>query len=265
MNEENAGCSASSWQECGALRYQHYPLNEDLNRTSLLISVHGWTRDVRSQIELMQPVADALNAQLITPLFDGQAFSDYQRLGRRGKGLRADLALLELLQMLKKHTNVSHCYLHGFSGGAQFAHRFMFAHPYAVDAVAITSAGWFTCLDRQHKYPYGLRTAGQLPGVRIDPNNFLRVPTLTVVGTQDTGHDRSVRSTPKLNRRQGDTRLERATTWAHELAEAATAIGAENIHHLKVLDGVGHSFADAIEAGLGKDLIDFFSGQLSER
>ncbi len=226
------GSATDRWPQCGSLRFQQYPTHAESGRKTLLVAVHGWNRGVDNHYKLLQPVADALKAYLITPLFDETTFADYQRLGRRGKGQRADLALLSLLAEVKNRFNTTRCFLHGFSGGAQFAHRFLFAHPSAVSAVAITSAGWFTCLDRQRKFPFGLRVAGQLPGVRIKIDALLRVPTLTVVGEQDTLRDSSLRTTPVLDRRQGSTRVERALTWSSELAAAAAEVGIENRHHL---------------------------------
>ena len=34
--------------------------------------------------------------------------------------------------------------LFGFSGGAQFAHRYAMAHPGSVNALVLTAPGWFT-------------------------------------------------------------------------------------------------------------------------
>ena len=67
---------------------------------------------------------------VIAPLFDAAGFPDYQRLGRRGLGSRADLALIALVDDVLSSRGLQSRKLHlfGHSGGAQFTHRFVIAH-----------------------------------------------------------------------------------------------------------------------------------------
>ena len=70
-------------------------------------------------------------------------------------------------------------YLFGFSGGAQFAHRYVLAHPDRVAAAGIGAAGWYTFPDSATPYPYGLgRGAGQQPlrEARNSPGFLLQLP-----------------------------------------------------------------------------------------
>ncbi len=204
-----------------------------------LVSVHGLSRQSTLQFESMLTLAEALNVTLIAPHFGDTEFSDYQRLGRRGRGPRSDLALLQLLEHLHIGAEAP-LLLHGFSGGAQFVHRFVFAHPQRVTRAVLMSAGFYTMLDACTAYPYGLRIGRSLPGVRMQPEAFLRVPTLTIVGAQDTARDASLRTTHGVDARQGCTRVHRAQTWHRELAGMTAALGYPPAHELVEVAGIRH-------------------------
>ena len=83
-------------------------------------------------------------------------------------------------------------YLTGYSGGAQFAHRYAFAYPRRVAALAVCAAGWYTFPDPGLVYPHGLRLGGRLPGVTFNPAAILRVPAVAFVGARDTEGNPSV-------------------------------------------------------------------------
>ena len=210
-----------------------------------LISVHGLSRQSTLQFECMLPLAKALSVTLIAPHFGGTEFSDYQRLGRRGRGPRSDLALLQLLDHLGIDAEAP-LLLHGFSGGAQFAHRFAFAHSERVARAVLMSAGFYTMLDACTAYPYGLRIGRSLPGVRMQPEAFLRVPTMTIVGAQDTGRDASLRTANGVDARQGSTRVHRAKTWHSELAGMSASLGYTTRHELVEVAGVRHDAPELI-------------------
>lgn len=212
-----------------------------------LVSVHGLSRQSTLQFECMLPLADALNVTLIAPHFGDQEFNDFQRLGRRGRGPRSDLALLQLLEHLHIDAEMP-LLLHGFSGGAQFVHRFVFAHPQRVARAVLMSAGFYTMLDACAAYPYGLRVGRSLPGVRMQPELFVQVPTLTIVGAGDTARDGSLRTANGVDARQGTTRVRRALTWHTELVGKTTALGYATEHALVEVPGVRHDVAALIRS-----------------
>ncbi len=119
-----------------------------------LVAVHGLRRDARQQAELFAEQANALGRPVIAPLFDVDRWPRYQQAIRRG---RADLALLALMARLRREGiwRTPQFDLFGFSGGAQFAHRFAMLHPETVSRLTTASAGWYTFPDTT-RFPHGL-------------------------------------------------------------------------------------------------------------
>ncbi len=226
----------------------------------LVVAVHGISLNALEQVECFAGHAAERGAVVVAPCFDGPEDTDYQRLGRRGRGRRADLALDDLIERLSREAEIrfSKRFFFGYSGGGQFVHRYLMAHPERVDAAVVAAAGWYTFPDAKLAYPMGLRVGGALPAVQIDPARFLVVPILAVVGSLDVERDESVRTTAKVDDRQGRDRLERAHRWIEAMRSAARARSLPARHELLELPGAGHSFLDCVERGLADATFDFF-------
>ena len=228
----------------------------------LVVAVHGISLNAREQVECFAGHASARGAVVIAPCFDGPEDSDYQRLGRRGRGRRADLALDDLIERTSRALGIGFeaRLFFGFSGGGQFVHRYLMAHPDRVTAAVVAAAGWYTFPDAKLAYPMGLRVGGALAGVQIEPARFLAVPVLAIVGSLDVERDESVRTTAKVDERQGADRLERARRWIDAMHAAARARSIPARHALLELPGAGHSFLDCVERGLADATFEFFDG-----
>jgi poly(3-hydroxybutyrate) depolymerase len=217
-----------------------------------LVAVHGIRRGAEEQAALLAARAAAQGRVVIAPLFDAERWPRYQRLGRRQ---RADLALLGLLQGLHGEciASAERFDLFGFSGGAQFAHRFAMLHPERIGRLCVASAGWYTFPDAA-AYPYGL---GQRPGrddacalrmqARLDA--FLRLPIDVCVGARDNRRDANTRSGAAIDRQQGRDRRARASRWSEGLAIEAAVRGIAPRITLSVLSGVGHNFRNCVRRG----------------
>jgi pimeloyl-ACP methyl ester carboxylesterase len=147
-------------------------------------------------------------------------------------------------------------FLFGYSGGGQFVHRYVMAHPEGVRGGIVAASGWYTFPDPSVQYPYGIRADSDLPGVRLRPGAFLRVPMLAVVGGDDRERDENLRRSRALDRVQGRNRVERARHWVHAMRKAAEARDAARVE-LALLEGAGHSFEDSMKAGLGELVADY--------
>lgn len=226
----------------------------------LVVCVHGIAIDAEEQIRLLSPFADRHAFALLAPVFEPGVWSDYQRLGRRGRGPRADLALQALIDdcASERGFRVGEVFLIGYSGGAQFVHRYVLAHPSRATAAVAAAAGWYTPPDPRRAYPHGLRIDGSLAGVQIEPADLHRCPILVCVGDRDVARDESLRCSPRLDRLQGRNRRERARRWVDATRRAAGRLGLEPRVSLVELPGVGHSFAQCMEAGLGETAFQFF-------
>ncbi len=228
-------------------RYFFRPALQPQSAT-LLVAVHGISRDSLGMVRWFAEAADASNCAILAPHFPARTFGDYQRLGRRGRGARADLALLAALR------DAAHLFgvpgdrfaLFGFSGGAQFAHRFVYAHGHLVDCLACAAAGWYTPPDAELRYPHGIGDTRRLADLSFDASKLLTTPTLTLVGDQDEERDAALRQSERIDASQGLTRRARARWW-HAMLQANAAEPA--IHEFAELPDTGHDFTDAVAAG----------------
>lgn len=240
-----------------ALDYLLYVAESAPQDPPVLVVVHGLSRDAHEQIDLFKPFAEQHGFALVAPHFTEDDYPDFQRLGRRGRGLRADLALQQLLAALPFKAARNSVYLFGYSGGGQFAHRFLMAHPQQVKAAVVAAPGWYTLPDPAVAYPYGLRLDGSLPAVSLRPGRFLQVPVLTVVGEDDTDRDKNLRRSKALDRQQGRNRVDRAKRWVAEMSAAAQQYNLDSAYQLAILDDASHSFEDCMRAGMGEEVFEF--------
>lgn len=232
----------------------------------VLVCVHGVSRNALEQIQLLRPYAERFGFALIAPLFEPNVFRDYQRLGRRGHGPRADLALIRGLTEIGSTTslNTNKVAMFGFSGGAQFVHRFALAHSQRVSSMILGAAGWYTMPDTQQPYPYGIRDTKGLGATRLNVRAVSRLSTLVVAGSQDTDvNDSELNRSPRVLLHQGPHRLARARSWVEGMQGAASRHGTTADIQLRVLPGIGHSFSDAVvDGGLGEVMFDFLDQSL---
>lgn len=228
----------------------------------LLIAVHGISREPDTMIRWLAHEADQHGYHVVAPVFDRLAFPDFQRLGRSGLGRRADIALNEILKDVERFLvyDVPPDIL-GFSGGAQFAHRYAMAQPGAVRALGVASAGWYTMPGIRGSFPLGLEPTPRLPDLSFDWNALVSLPTLTMVGALDVERDATVRDQRELNQTQGEHRLDRAKSFHRALERSAHAIGIESRHEFCVLPNAGHDMTQAMrEGGMASILFGFLSG-----
>ncbi|MEM7002992.1 MAG: hypothetical protein AAF529_19555 [Pseudomonadota bacterium] len=221
---------------------QYEMLINDMDSSRWLVLVHGINRDVDALLRWFGEPAQTANFNLIAPVFSAAHYPDYQRLGRQGLGARADKALLSCLSDARwlGLSLPAQLPLFGFSGGAQFAHRFALAHGQHLSALICAAAGWYTPLDPARKYPNGLAPSKRLPDLHFSARKLLSMPTLTLVGAEDVETDSAVRDRPEINHRQGLHRRSRAEWWhQHLLAQSQTQSHTPR-HLLQVMPGCDH-------------------------
>ncbi len=220
----------------------------------VLVVVHGIARQVQDHAHAFDAAARTAGLAVVAPLFDAHHYPDYQRLGRRGR--RADLALLAVLADFgqRRGCEIDRVHLFGFSGGAQFAHRFALARPARVGTLLLAAAGWYTMPRADLRFPYGLAPCRRLPDLVFRLPPFLRRRIRVYVGAEDTRRDETVRQQARIDALQGSNRRERAERWCEALAAAARALGIATDLKLEVLPRAGHDFASCIDPARG-DLI----------
>ena len=227
--------------------------------TRVLVVVHGIARRASSMLASFENAADKYNYTLIAPIFNDRTYGDYQRLGRVGRGARADVALQAILADAKQWLGLNKpVHLFGFSGGAQFAHRFIYAHPTQMASVTLAAAGWYTSPESKKHFPYGIGRSEKLLDLRFDSERLVRTPSMVMIGANDVNRDGSVRETPWLNRTQGNTRLARAEWFHSRLVSLARHHNYSTSHRFYILPDTAHDFGAAvIHGGLDKILLQF--------
>jgi poly(3-hydroxybutyrate) depolymerase len=232
----------------------------------IFVTVHGVSRNVEEHASLFEPYAEDHGAILIAPFFTKDRDDDYQQLSAGKTGIRADATLNSIVSEVARLTGADgrRFYLFGFSGGAQFAHRYVLAHPERVIAAAIGAAGWYTFPDAREPYPYGLGASPERSGLHFDPNRFLHVPITVLVGKKDIEGGENLRRNPEVDRQQGITRLERARRWVNAMNQAARQRGIAPPVALEEAAGIEHSFREFMREGeLGERVFGAFFGSTS--
>lgn len=134
----------------------------------------------------------------------------------------------------------------GHSAGAQFAHRFaLFGDTRHAKNVVVANAGWYTTIDTDKKFPYGL-------GENAPPHDIkqtLAVNLTVLLGLRDIDVDDNFRTTARAYE-QGATRLERGTYFYKTAKQYAVANNLPFNWKLKRVNGVGHKSIRMLKAAL---------------
>jgi poly(3-hydroxybutyrate) depolymerase len=227
----------------------------------VVVCVHGYTRQPLDQLQAFAPLAAARGDALVLPLFDERHHRRYQQLLHPRRGTRSDLGLLRALGRVATAGGFDdrRLCLFGYSGGAQFVHRFALRHPERTAALAIGAAGWYAWPDVAAAWPSGLGDAARHLGGPLDLDAFVRLPIALWVGERDNVADALLRNEPGLAQQQGHHRLERAQRWAEAVRAAARARGVAQPAPVHVLPKAGHDFAACHRRGnLAGQVMDFF-------
>jgi pimeloyl-ACP methyl ester carboxylesterase len=231
------------------LSYRAFVPPDGLHRTPLVV-VHGSGRGSARQFRAFLPAAITRGIPLIAPVFPADRFAGYQWLAGADGPVAALTALEATLADAARHLRIptDRIDLVGFSGGAQFAHRYAMLAPVRVRRGVVASAGWYTYLD-EHPFPRGAAPSSRTGGRAVDVEAFLRVPLHVLVGERDVERDGRLRTGGRIDRRQGRDRLTRALRWLDHLEETAEDRGLRPAVSFDLLADTGHSFGQAVERG----------------
>ena len=156
----------------------------------LLVLIHGTTRKDWLR-DGFRDFAERTGTVLLAPLFPvGAAAQDdvhgYKWLDAHG--MRFDLLLLDMIDQAAeiRPLATNRFALFGFSGGGQFAHRFLYLHPHRLAALSIGAPGNVTLPDPARPWPAGVAGLEERFGVEFDVDAVRAVPIHLVVGGADT-------------------------------------------------------------------------------
>lgn len=225
-----------------------------------LVAVHGSGRGGARLFRALLPACVSSGTPLIAPAFTRERFTGYQTLAGADGPLAAQQALNRLLEGVCAELGLATdtVDLLGYSGGAQFVHRYAMAVPRRVRRLVMCSAGWYTSLE-QRPYPRGSAASPASGGSPLDVDGFLSLPVHVLVGERDVGRDAQLRTGERIDRRQGSNRLERALRWVDHLEDQARLRGLPAHVSFDLLPDTGHSLTEAVHRGeLVRRAIDFF-------
>lgn len=224
-----------------------------------LVCVHGISRNADEHARAFAPVAARLRRLLIAPHFAAPRFDGFQRLG---SGIEEAVEALWSDVEAFTGAKLAPADLVGFSGGAQFVHRYALLNPRRVRSQALVSAGWYTFPTGREGFPYGVKASGGR-GRRCADNltRFLAIPTLVLVGAEDSQRDPALRRSPEIDLKQGINRIERASRWSAAFLQAATRSGVATSLQFSTLAGCGHDFAECVAKGKLVERIDHWVQQ----
>ncbi len=211
-------------------------------RASLVVAVHGISRNALEQMAGFSSFAGERGHVLMAPCFDTPEDEDYQRLGRRGRGRRADLALDDAIRRLAEKTKIEfgHRFFFGYSGGGQFVHRYLLlTGAKRAERVIIANAGSYT-LATDRPFPEGLGGTAANPATLREV--FAR-PVVLQLGETDTDPQHSSLPRQDWAVAQGSHRFARGWFFLDAMRRAAAAQGAPFNWRVATVPGVGHSNA----------------------
>jgi poly(3-hydroxybutyrate) depolymerase len=124
-------------------------------------------------------------------------------------------------------------YLHGFSGGAQFAHRFFYLHPDRLAGISIAAPGRITQLDDAQPWWLGTMDFEERFGRPVDLAALRRVPVLMVIGDADVEtweiNNPGERNWMDGTEKTGTTRIERLRTLEQNFRDHGLSVRFETV------------------------------------
>ncbi|CAD0092285.1 unnamed protein product [Aureobasidium vineae] len=167
--------------------------SNNMNKLALLVNIHGTRRNLSAIYGDLKTFADSTPCAVLQPLFAAgiggpNDLDSYKKL--RSRSSSSDVALLSILDEVGLRwplIDTNRIFLMGFSGGGQFAQRFMYVWPGRLSAISIGAPGKVTLLDDQQKWPRGVKDIQEIFGREIDLDLVRTVNIHMVVGSKDTG------------------------------------------------------------------------------
>ena len=207
--------------------YCHIPENSD-SSTPIVFLFHGNNRNANEYRNSLVAKANLYGFILLVPEFTttqfpggdgynlGNVFTDGDNPSASSLNNESEWAFSVIeplftyaIQNLNNQSSKYH--IIGHSAGAQFAHRFLFFKPLAkIDKMVASAAGWYTTLDLETNFPYGLN-ASPLEDINF---SLLFSKQLTIlVGSNDNDPNSSALRHNSVVDLQGLNRLDRATSF----------------------------------------------------
>ncbi|KAI1397288.1 alpha/beta-hydrolase [Hypoxylon fuscum] len=242
--------------------------NSTAVKLPLLVYVHGTGRNTVAIYNELVPFADSTPCAILAPVFpagmDGPNDIDsYKEL--QSKSLRSDLGLLSVLEEVAYRwpgIETEKVFMMAFSGGGQFAHRFLYLYPGRLAAISVGAPGRPTYLDGGQDWPVGVADVEILFNKTVHTDLIGDIPIQLVVGSKDVElhgsqefweWEREVLGSgglPPMN----ETRLESMKKLHASLEQAGI------MSQLDIVEGVAHN-----ETGVRETVLQFLQPWIQKK
>ena len=229
--------------------HTYLPDTSDTNIPVLFV-IHGNARNARDYCFAFVESAQNYNFLVICPELNALQFPTSQefQLGGLFKDNQLEDStkwafnyIEEIFSFIKKENVItSNSYgIYGHSAGSQFTHRLaLFTKSNNASIFIAANAGWYTTVDFDESFPYGLKNAP------INENQIIekfKYPITILLGENDTDpNDSSLRKTEEAMR-QGIHRFDRGNYFYDTAKDKANKLGVEFNWKLQTVPNVGHS------------------------
>jgi hypothetical protein len=227
----------------------------------LMIPVHGSGRGAQRFREAFADFAEVNQCIILAPLFpcgiiEPREMDNYKFI--KFHDIRFDLVLLDMVDEIAERyrVNPNRFLIHGFSGGGQFVHRFLYLHPKRLAAASIGAPGRVTLLEETLPWWIGTKDFSREFGAQPDLDALRQVAVQMIVGAEDTDTweitmtEKSPKWMPGAND-SGATRIERLMSLRDSFLRNEIPV------QFDLVPGVGHEGADP---AVLRRIKDFFSG-----
>ncbi len=226
----------------------------------LVIAIHGSGRGAQRYRAEFVDFAEAHRCLVLAPLFpcgiiEPGELDNYKFI--KFHEIRYDRLLLAMVDEAAQRYRLdgNRILIHGFSGGGQFVHRFLYLHPGRIAAASIGSPGRVTLLDPSRRWWIGTQDFREEFGVEPDPAALRKVAVQMIVGAEDTD-TWEITMTPASSRwmtganDSGATRIERTMSLRDSFVRNGIAV------QFNLVPGVAH---EGVHPALIGRVKDFFS------
>ncbi len=156
----------------------------------LVVLIHGTERSPGQYLRFNEEFAEEKDVILLAPMFPVGTHGQYDLENYKlieHQGTRYDLILLSMVDEVatKYRIDSTRFYLHGFSGGGHFAHRFYYLHPHRLKALSIGAAGMITRPNLEKDWWVGVKDLKWRFNARVNFDRMRQVPVQIVIGEED--------------------------------------------------------------------------------
>ena len=223
---------------------------DSIERPRLLVAVHDTFRDMYQLRHQFKEFANQTNTVVLLPVFpcgieDREDLHNYKFILYHG--IRFDLILKDMIEEVRECFRLTdQILMYGFSGGAQFIHRYLYLHPENISDAVIVAPGRITFLDPEEDYYCGIHDFEKFFGQSFNMTALKKIRVLLMVGTDDTEEiDYAAEGdfAPAIGK-FGKNRLERVRALFENYRENGMDA------YLKELPGISHEAEKAVSSAI---------------